>query len=575
MPPFSYPRFGLHNRGLENQTSAYANLWIKSQAFLALGDYEMAFNIIGNMDIYPYRGVLVHSDRFWNDVGIVAELAGKEDANIYYAIGYITRKYDRYYPAGAFSMGPMVLDVPDPRMPCYMSFGNRFHIAGSPFSFIAMQMNMMGMGVFEDQKRQAATRALNALEIAERRHIRPDVCRALRGRIYYSGEDFKRAHVELKAARESFRERGEVDAGTSLLLGMLELQGTRYQSAARYIEESVEKDPTSAVGWRSLGVVYANLGLSDRAIGAMDKALAIEPNSVSGLYNRGLYHYQEKDYLAAVADLDRAHLVEPENREVERLLRMAGQGHVAMGGSPADLPDLTGNYEYDVATGATVPLVEVDAEQLLAQLESDIESFFTVPDSLQEGIRNSDEVLAELEAGYRRDGDLRARKILALAYIDRKELAKAQALLAPGWGVDLEPDEEIMLLYTDRMLGEQERARVLADQLVAGQASTDNPYIWAMTALIMRDDPRAAGFSLVNYRYFNKTTGPAAYQHSGYLTMVTTTMYHGFSNIRSSFITPDGDRMPMEYPWFKTVERNMRSGGSSSGGGGGKKSHVK
>ena len=203
-------------------------------------------------------------------------------------------------------------------------------------------------------------------------------------------------------------------------------------------------------------------------------------------------------------------------------------------------------------------------------MESDIESFFTVPDSLQDGIQDSDEVLAKLEASYRREGDLRSRKILALAYIDRKELAKAQALLAPGWGVDLEPDEEIMLLYTDRMLGEKERARVLADQLVAGEASTDNPYIWAMTALIMRDDPRAMGSSLVNYRYFNKSTGPAAYQHSGYLTMVTTNMYYGFSNIRSSFITPDGDRLPMEYPWFKTVERRRGGSGSGSGGGGGK-----
>ena len=560
MPPFSYPRFGLLNEGLEKQTSAYANLWIKSQAFLAIGDYEMAFKIIGNMDIYPYRGVIVHSDRFWNDVGLVAELAGGKDANVYYAIGYVTRKYDRYYPAGAFSMGPMVLDVPDARMPCYTSFGNRFHIAGSPFSYIAVQMNQMAMGIFEEQKMLAAQRALRSLEIAEKRNIRPDICRALRGRIYYSLDDYKGAHTELKAARESFRKKGEVDAGTSLLLGMLELQGARYQHAARYIEESVKKDPKSAVGWRSLGVVYANLGLRDRAIGAMDQALALQPYSVSGLYNRGLYHYQEQEYLAAVADLDRALKIEPNNREVERLLRMAGQGHVAMGGSPGDLPDLTGDYEYDMESGATVTRMEVDPDELLAQLEADIEGFFTVPDSLADKIADSDEAVAELEERYYREGDASVRKILALGYIDRKELAKAQALLAPGWGVDLEPDEEIMLLYADRMLGEQERARQLADQLAAGQKSTENPYVWAMTALTMRDDPRAPDFSYVNAAFMARNYSDASEYSTSVLRTGSFYMLYGFSNVRASFITPEGEATPIENKWIRQISDQQSTG---------------
>lgn len=565
MPPFSYPRFGLLNKGLAMQTSAYANLWIKSQAFLAIGDYDMAFKIIGNMDVYPYRGVITHSARYWNDVGIVAELAGDPDANIYYAIGYITRKYDRYYPAGAFSMAPMVLDVPDGRMPCYTSFGNRFHIAGSPFSYIVLQMNQMGMGIFEDQKMQAAQRALHSIEIAERRNIRPEVCRALRGRIYFSLDDFQGAFTELKAARETFREQGEVDAGTSLLLGMLELQGARFQPAARYIEESVEKDPQSAVGWRSLGVVYANLGLRDRAIGAMDKALAIQPYSVSGLYNRGLYHYQEKDYLAAVADLDRAHQIEPDNREVERLLRMAGQGHVATGGSPADLPGLAGDYDYDVATGETVTRMELDTEQLLAQLESDIDSFFTVPDSLAEKIQDSDAAVASLEDSYYREGDSRARKVLALAYIDRKELEKAQALLAPGWGVDLEPDEEIMLLYADRMLGEQERARKLADELIAGEASTDNPYIWAMTAMTIRDDPRAVdSFRRRNHFIGYQSYGLASTSGRDITTYAyTINMLYGFSTLRSSWATHEVWQVPQN-PWIRDQEYSQSVSGQKN-----------
>jgi len=554
MPPYRYRKYGLLNRGLEYQTSAYANLWIKSQALLALGDYEMAFDIIDNMDIYPYRGVIVHSKRFWNDVGLVAELAGVKDANVYYAISYITDKYIGYYPVGAFSMGPMVLDLPDSRMPVYASFGNRFFVAGSPMTYIAVQMNQMALGIFEDQKRQAAGRALAALEIAERRHIRPAVCRALRGRIYYTGDDFPLAFAELKSARESFREKGEVDEGTSLLLGMLELQSARFQSAARYLEESVEKDPRSAVGWRSLGVVYANLGLREQAITAMDRALAIQPNSVSGLYNRGLFHYQEQQYLAAATDLDRALHLDPDNREIERLLRMAGQGHVAMGGNAGDLPSLVGDYDYDVTTGETVAVLEGDPEALLAQLEADIAGFFTVPDSLGAALENSDTAIADLERRYFTDDDAGTRKMLALAYIDRRELVKAQALLAPGWGVDLEPDEEVMLLYTDRMLGEQERAAQLAKQLVEGDVSTDNPYIWALTALTIRNDPRAYDISVVNRMFLSKMYYGIANQATTSVFVWSDWMRAGFNNVRSAILTPEGDALPLENHWIRTVQ---------------------
>jgi tetratricopeptide (TPR) repeat protein len=522
---------------------------------MAIGDYDMAMAVFGEMSLYPYRGPLPHSSRFWEDVGLVAELAGAEDAPVYYAIGYITKKYDRYYPAGASSLGPLVLDVPSGRMPCYTSFGQRFHVAGSPLTYIAVQMNQMTLGIFTDQKMQAGGRALRALEIAERRNIRPLVCRALRGRINYYGDDFAGARTELKAAREGFRAQGEVDAGTSLLLGMLELQEERYQPAARYMEEAVAKDPASAVGWRSLGVVYVNLGLRDKALVAMDKSLEIQPWSVSGLYNRGLFHFQNHQYVAAATDLDRALQLDPENREIQRLLGMAGQSHVALGGDPADLPQ---GGRRDVAAGPGEVVftdITVDPDSLLASLEAEIDGFFAVPDSLAPEIEGNDDALANLEARYVREGDPQTRKMLALAYIDRREFLKTQELLAPGWGVDLEPDEEIMLLYVDRMLGEQERARLLSEQLVAGQASTENPYVWALTALTIRDDPRAYDDSVVNLKFLMRSYSDVSEYSTSVLRRYSYWMMHGFSSVRASYITPDGDRTPMEDPWVQTVER--------------------
>ncbi len=564
MPPVRYKKYGLLNIGLEVAESGYANLWIRSQALLAIGDYEMARDILGDMTLFPYRGDLPYSSRFWEDAGLVGELVGDRDAPVYYAIGYISKKYDRYYPVGASNMGPLVLNVPNGRMPCYTSFGDRFYVAGSYFSYIAKQMNRMSLGIFENQKIQAAGHALRMLEIVERRNIRPDVCRALRGRIYYSGEDYKSAFVELKAAREAFRTRGEVDSGTSLMLGMIELQNGRYQPSAKYLEEAVQKDPASAVGWRSLGVVYASLGLPDRALVAMDSALELQPHSVSGLYNRGLYHYQSQDYLAASADLNQALRIDPENREVQRLLQMAGQGHVAMGGDPADLPGVARDYEYAMKGDQTVVGVEVDPDLLLVQLEAEIEGFFAVPDSLALVIQEDDSVIADLEVRYRLDGDLQTRKMLALAYIDRKEFPKAQGLLAPGWGVDLEPDEEIMLLYVDRMLGEQERARLLAQQLISGEKGTDNPYIWALTALTMRDDPRAVDNSRVNAKFLKRSLLTANVYSTSFLARSSYYMLHGFANVRASYITPE-NRLPMEDPWFRSVGRSLYTGKGQAG----------
>jgi tetratricopeptide (TPR) repeat protein len=575
MPPMRYPKYTLLNEGLEYQESAYANLWIKSQALLAIGDYEMAFRIFGDMELYPYRGMLVHADRFWEDVGLVAELVGDEDAPVYYAIGYIMRKYDRYYPVGAHNMTPLVLDVPNERMPCYTSFGQRFYVAGSYFSYIAGQMNMMSLGIFDDQKLQAAGRALLALEIAERRNIRPDVCRALRGRILYYGDDFVGAYQELKAAREGFREQGQVDSGTSLLLGMIELQASRHQAAARYFEEAVAKDPALAVGWRSLGIVYANLGLLDKAEEAMTTALSLQPRSVSGLYNRGLFYYQTQKYDRSLVDLDQALKLEPENREVQRMLQMAASSYRAEGGNPSAYLASSSAALIPAEGGEPGITFETDPEALLAQLETDITGFFTRPDSLARTPAEIDQTIADLEARYFDNGDRGVRKILALAYIDQERFRRAQEILTPGWGVDLEPDEEIMLLYTDRMLGEQKRAQELAQAMVAGEAGTDNPYVWAITAMVMRDDPRAVDSSLVNTMFMNKMSYGLAKEATTSVFGWSTFMRSGFSNLRAASTHDRDVVLPIpdeQQPFFRGL--GAVSGGVS-GTAGGKDGSVK
>ena len=48
-------------------------------------------------------------------------------------------------------------------------------------------------------------------------------------------------------------------------------------------------------------------------------------------------------------------------------------------------------------------------------------------------------------------------------------------------------------------------------------------------------------------------------------------MYYGFSKLRSSVITPEGEMAPIDDPWFKTVRGGIGGGmGGGSVGGGGK-----
>ena len=533
LKPYTFPQYDVWHQSGKEQTSDFANRWIKSQAFLAQGDYEMARHVLGEMSSLPYRRHLPHQRRFWQDVGLAAELAGADDAGLYYALSIIGGRYLGYYPWTGGNLRPLVLDYPRPNVPYYTSFGGRFLVAGSPLGYAASQMNLMSAMAFEEARGKAAWRAREALNIAERRHIMPDVARAMRGRIQFSVDNREEARRDLVAARLGFQRQGLVDAGTSLLLGLLEMTEDRYQEALPYLEESVQADNSSAVAWRSLGVCQARVGHRRRAAVAMNRALELEPNSVSGLYNRGLYHLQGQEFELALTDLDRAVRLDPENREVQRLLMMAAAGMRAQGQEPRAVSELpTG----DLATGGLAAGGQPSSEEILARLEQDIQEFFAVPDSVAGIIGPGDQAIQGLERQWRETGDTLVRKILALAYMDRKMLTDVQDLLGPGWGEDLSSEEELMLLYADRSLGEEKRSRQLARMVLTGEASLENPYLWFM---LPREERKHWSQTMLAKNHFFE-----GYEASVYglpdMARFSRWMRNGYQEIRQIQIDPDG-----------------------------------
>ncbi len=501
MPALTYPRYDFTYWGFKRQTSVFANNWIRAQALLAVGQVDDAYHKLGDLDVYAYRGLLPCAPRYWRDAGLIAELAGDPKAPLYYAVGFVTWPYQHFYPVTPVNLAPLVLDVPSPRMPAYLGFGLRTWVAGSPFVYVGIQLNRMAMATDEAEQLRAGGRALQILGVLEKRGVRPAVCRALRGRVYYVGGDFGLARTELEAAHETFAAEDQVDAGTSLLLGLIAMRDERWPDAETVLAEAVDADAGSALGWRSLGVALSKNGRLDEADRAMSRSVALDAAAVAAWYNRGLLRLQRQRFGQAVADLDRALRLDPENREVQRLLQMASAGNRPNGG------DMVA-----VTMGPPSGYI-ADPDSLAAAMVADLAQDLVPPDSLRSGSPEADRRFRALEAAYLIDPTPARRLVLAKADLDRNLLDSLQALLAPGWGKDLTESEQLMLLWADRNLGELARAEEAARLLATSGPGQGNPWVLAMAAETMRTstDPLAAGENPFgnhfNYWFWQKSAG--------------------------------------------------------------------
>ena len=488
--------WGPQAKALRTVPSDYGSQWIRSQAYAARGDPAMAFHMLGQDPDDAERATYLEGGtqdrklgtdtrmprqvRFWNDVGLIAELLGADAATDYYTRAWSVGDYARYFPCGPAANGPLVLGIPDGRCPHFASFFGRHWVAGSRFGFVAAQMDRMALATGDAARREAAAAASACLDVLERRGARPAVCRALRGRIHYRLERWEAARHDLARARAAFADSGLVDARTSLLLGMLELRDERFAAAADLLTETLDADPGQALAWRMLGVACANCERLDEAIAAMDRAVALEPLSLAGRYNRGLLRLQLRRCREAVADLDFALRLDPANPDLARLLQLAA-------GCGREQPE---EAETLHAGGVGAVAFEADTGRLIAQLAADLEGFFALPDSLRP---RCEAQLARLD-GAADAGDaaaLRATRAVLLGALDRP--AAVRDLLAAAWPDGLRPPEDLVLLLADRRLGDQERIEALVEDALAGRLRSTNPYLWVLALLEVRERPQRWG----------------------------------------------------------------------------------
>lgn len=321
LPVIEVPHLNFVVMKVDYVPSRYAKDWIRAQAQLAVGHPERARTIFAKDLEAKLRWELIPRAReYWNDIGLVYELTEPGEAARYYDQAYHNLRYYGYLPVATGTMAPVFADLPYQGVPVFTAF-EREYVVGSPFAFAAHQLAVLQQNWGTTAGDAARVRLLDTVENLAARNIRPDFCHGMRGRLAYLDGDQAGAQAELLAARDLLRAAGAGDPATTLILAQISLESGDEQAAADYFDEVVQATPAAAPAWRGLGISLARTGQVDRALAAMNEAVARDPGSAAGWYNRGMLQYNLGLFDAAEQDLLRAHELDPDRTEVVTMLQ--------------------------------------------------------------------------------------------------------------------------------------------------------------------------------------------------------------------------------------------------------------
>jgi len=127
----------------------------------------------------------------------------------------------------------------------------------------------------------------------------------------------------LLACSEEILQRKPADPAGLAWKGEALARMDRLAEAEPFLRAAVEKDPTLAYAWNNLGRCLNEKKAWADACAAFDRALALEPNQLEALYNRGRAQFELKRYQASRDDFRAALALSPGDPVLTENLRQA------------------------------------------------------------------------------------------------------------------------------------------------------------------------------------------------------------------------------------------------------------
>ena len=267
------------------------------------------------------RPELAHRSECWRDMATLEETLG----------GYAeaARRYDlsvASLPCGDASCLERIeyrLLRPTSRkdlMPVWLAF-DRFCVTGSHSAYAALAVDRFHAASTPADRQFWAERAVNGAGICVRKDLDKAYALRERGIVFVETDLLNMARSDLRRARRLFEARRHDDYRTLAWLGRLNLKEGLFEAALPQLEEAVTLNASSARVWSDLGLARARVGNSDGGRIALDQALAIDPSLVVAWYNRGMLNYYERRWPDAIADLEQAAQLAPQNQEIVEALQ--------------------------------------------------------------------------------------------------------------------------------------------------------------------------------------------------------------------------------------------------------------
>jgi tetratricopeptide (TPR) repeat protein len=461
----------------ESRRWPWARNWVLGLVELRQGNVEGALHKMGPFDpLVEFPGRLGY--RLWNDRGRVCEAAGdRSGARRCNALAVVHRPFFIFYPIEGMRGLARTMNPAERGFSYFLGCGEYFG-GGSLFSYAANCLLTWELETIPERKQRMEVLAERWLTACIRRHIRRPQALALRGRLHFLRANTGPAEVDLLQAAELNKKLGRQDDQVLLLLGLISFNLGDYAGARPWLEDFTRASPEIGVGWRALGLTRVFLNELDEGERALTRSLEVEPGNAGGWFNRALVRLKKGDRQGALADLDRAAELVPDNPDIPRIREAALEGPLPdVGLNPSPIT-LTASRQ----AARMLSRLQWDARLDLAA-ESDRGSGMSA-DSWVVDAERAEAELEELRRAYRYDPSPTNTVNLGRALLALDHPGEVQRMLVPHWEKEILPSGLILLLEADRRLGESARAISLAHNMTASVELYPEPEIWAQVGAI-------------------------------------------------------------------------------------------